>query len=159
MIKLRIISVGKIKEKAMNEIIAEFEKRLTRFCSFESIVIPDSPVKDNPSDSDIEAVLKKEASQIFSKLSPRAYKISMCIEGKKISSEKLSSLISETSISYPGIDFIIGSSHGLHPDVKKECNFALSMSDMTFPHNIARLMLTEQVYRAFKIASNESYHK
>lgn len=159
MIKIRIISVGKIKEKAMDSIISEFEKRLSRYCSFESVVLPDSPVRDNPSQSDINEVLNKEASLIKAKLSPRAYKIAMCIEGKKITSEKLSSLISETSLSYPGIDFIIGSSHGLSEDVKKECNYRLSMSDMTFPHNIARLMLTEQIYRAFKIASNESYHK
>ena len=159
MIKIKVISVGKIKEKAMNEIIGEFEKRLTRYCSFESIVLPDSPVKDNPSSSDIEAVLKKEASLISAKKDPKFYTVTLCIEGKKINSEKLSSLLSEKSLSYPGINFIIGSSHGLHEDIKNNSDFKMSMSDMTFPHNIARLMITEQIYRAFKIASNESYHK
>lgn len=159
MIKIKIISVGKIKEKAMNEIIGEFEKRLTRYCSFESIILPDSPVKDTPSASDIDAVLKKEAGLISAKKDPKFFTITLCIEGKKINSEKLSSLIAEKSISYPGINFIIGSSHGLHEDIKKESDFKMSMSDMTFPHNIARLMLTEQIYRAFKISSNEAYHK
>ena len=159
MIKIKIISVGKLKEKAMNEIIGEFEKRLTRYCSFESVVIPDSPVKDNPSPSDIEGVLKKEAALISAKKDPKFYTVTMCIEGKKLTSEKLSELISEKSISYPGINFIIGSSHGIHEDIKKDSDFRLSMSDMTFPHNIARLMLTEQIYRAFKISANESYHK
>ena len=159
MLKIKIISVGKIKEKAMSEIIGEFEKRLNRYCRFESIVIPDAPVKDNPSQSDIEDVLRKEASLILSKLTDRAYKICLCIEGKKLSSEKLSDIISNISLNFPAVDFIIGSSHGLHPDIKKNSDLLLSMSDMTFPHNIARLMLTEQIYRSFKISSNESYHK
>ena len=83
----------------------------------------------------------------------------MCIEGKKLDSVKFSSLISECSMSYSEINFIIGSSHGISDRIKNMSNFKLSMSDMTFPHNLARLMLIEQVYRAFKILSNESYHK
>ena len=159
MIKIKIISVGKIKEKAMNEIIAEFEKRLSRYCSFESAVIPDLAVKDNPSPSDIEEILKKEAAEITKKFTPRAYRIALCIEGKKISSEKFSELTEKISLSNSAIDFIIGSSHGIHSQVKELCDFRMSMSDMTFPHNIARLMLTEQIYRGFKISANESYHK
>ncbi len=159
MLKIKIISVGKIKEKAMNEIIGEFEKRLSRYSDFESVVIPDLSVKDNPSSADIEEILKKEAAEITKKLTPRSYKISLCIEGKKLSSEKLSALIENTSLTHSGIDFIIGSSHGLHNSIKQLSDYKMSMSDMTFPHNIARLMITEQIYRGFKISSNESYHK
>lgn len=159
MLKIKIISVGKIKEKAMNEIIGEYEKRLSRYADFESVIVSDLPVKDNPSAVDIEEILKKEAAEISKKLSPRSYKIALCIEGKKLSSEKLSALFDKTALTYPGIDFIIGSSHGLHASVKQSSDFLMSMSDMTFPHNIARLMLTEQIYRGFKISANESYHK
>lgn len=159
MLKIKIISVGKIKEKAMNEIISEFEKRLTRYCNFESVVISDIPVKDNPSEADIEEVLKKEAQLIKARLNPKAYKAALCIEGKKLSSAELSGLISKIPLTNSEADFIIGSSHGLHSSIKQCSDFLLSMSDMTFPHNIARLMLTEQIYRSFKIAANESYHK
>ncbi len=159
MLKIKLISVGKIKEKAMNEIIAEFEKRLTRYCKFESVIIPDSPVKDNPSSADISEVLKKEATLISAKISPRSYKICMCIEGKKLDSEKFADKISDIANSFSEIDFIIGSSHGLSTEIKNMADFKFSMSDLTFPHNIARLMLTEQIYRSFKIISNENYHK
>ncbi len=159
MIKIRIITVGKIKEKEMNSIIKEYEKRLSGLCAFESIVIDDCPVKDNPSEADIEKVLKTEAEKIDSKLNGRNLTVAMCIEGKKLTSEALASFISQSSMNYPGIDFVIGSSHGIHESIKKKAGLKLSMSDMTFPHNLARLMLTEQLYRAFKINSGASYHK
>ena len=143
----------------MNEIIAEFEKRLTRYCKFESVVIPDSAVKDNPSASEINEVLKKEASLISEKISSRSYKICMCIEGKKLDSIKFADKISVISNNFSEIDFIIGRSHGLADEIKNMSDFKFSMSDLTFPHNIARLMLTEQIYRCFKILSNENYHK
>lgn len=159
MIKIRIISVGKIKEKEMNSIIKEYEKRLSGLAAFESVVIDDCPVKDNPSEADIERVLKTEAEKIEKQLNARNLPVAMCIEGKKLTSEDLASFISKNSMTFPGIDFIIGSSHGIHESIKKKAQLKLSMSDMTFPHNLARLMLTEQLYRAFKINSGASYHK
>ena len=139
MIKIKIISVGKLKEKSLKELTAEYEKRLKRYVNTEFIEINDLPVCDNPSASQINEVLNKEAEEIIKKINPKAYLISMCIEGKKTNSVNFSKIIFDTSMNMS--------------------NFKLSMSDMTFPHNLARLMLLEQIYRACKINSNEAYHK
>ena len=159
MIKIKIISVGKLKEKSLKDLISEYEKRLKRYVNIEFAEINDLPVADNPSPSQINEVLNKEAEEIAKKINPKAYVISMCIEGKKIDSVNFSKLISDTSMNYSEINFVIGSSHGISDKIKKDSNLLLSMSDMTFPHNLAKLMLTEQIYRACKINSNEAYHK
>lgn len=159
MIKIKIISVGKLKEKSLKELTAEYEKRLKRYVNTEFIEINDLPVCDNPSASQINEVLNKEAEEIIKKINPKAYLISMCIEGKKTNSVNFSKIIFDTSMNFSEIDFVIGSSHGLSSKIKDMSNFKLSMSDMTFPHNLARLMLLEQIYRACKINSNEAYHK
>ena len=159
MLKIKIISVGKLKEKSLKELIAEYEKRMGRYAQFEICEINDVFVHQNPSNSEINDILEKEADEIIKKISPKAYIVSMCIEGKKLDSVRFSSLISDCSMNYPEINFIIGSSHGISDRIKNMSNFKLSMSDMTFPHNLARLMLIEQIYRAFKILANESYHK
>lgn len=159
MLKIKIISVGKLKEKALKELIREYEKRLSRFVKLEMCEINDLSVPDNPSQSQIDEILNKEAEEITKKISPKAYIISMCVEGKKPDSEGFAKIISDSSMNYPEIDFIIGSSHGISPKIKDKSNFRLSMSDMTFPHNLAKLILTEQIYRSFKIINNESYHK
>ena len=154
-----IISVGKIKEKFIKDALGEYEKRLSRFCKFKSIEIPDRPIPDNPSSAEEKAVLSKEGSDILSKLNKSDFVISMCIEGKTLSSVDFAKKISDAFMTASSIVFIIGGSLGLDDEVKKRSQFKMSMSPMTFPHNLARLMLTEQIYRAFKINSNESYHK
>ncbi|MBE7020997.1 MAG: 23S rRNA (pseudouridine(1915)-N(3))-methyltransferase RlmH [Ruminococcaceae bacterium] len=159
MLKIKIITVGKIKSKELKSVIAEYEKRTGRYAKFEAVEINDLPLSEKPSQSEINTCLEKEAVDIEKKISDKAYIISLCIEGKKLDSEGFSKKIASLSQSYSEICFIIGSSHGISENIKKKSHFLLSMSDMTFPHNLARLMLTEQVYRAFKIASNESYHK
>ena len=159
MLKTKIISVGKIKSKDLKSLILEYEKRMSRYTKVEAIEIDDLAVNDNPSENEINTVLLKEGKEILKKINEKAYIISLCIEGNKIDSKKLADKISDISQSYSEIDFIIGSSHGLCDEVKKRSHLRLSMSDMTFPHNIAKLMLTEQIYRAFKIINNESYHK
>jgi len=159
MLKIKIISVGKLKEKALKDLIGEYEKRLTRFAKLEMCEINDLSVPDNPSQSQIDEILNKEAEEILKKISPKAYTVSMCVEGKKTNSEGFAKIISDSSMSYPEIDFIIGSSHGISEKIKEKSNFRLSMSDMTFPHNLAKLILIEQIYRSFKIINNESYHK
>ena len=159
MLKIKIISVGKRKSKDLKNLILEYEKRLSRYARIETVEIDDLSVNDNPSESEINAVLIKEGKEILKKINEKAYVISLCIEGNKLNSEKLSEKISQVSLLNSEIDFIIGSSHGICDEVKKKSHFKLSMSDMTFPHNIAKLMLTEQIYRAFKILNNESYHK
>lgn len=159
MLKIKLITVGKIKEKSLIAVIDEYIKRLTRFAKIELIEINDLSVPDNPSEKEILNVIIKEGEEIKKHISPKSFVIPMCIEGKKINSEKFAELISNTQLEYSEIIFIIGSSHGLSDDIKKMGNFKLSMSDMTFPHNIAKLMLVEQIYRAFKILNNENYHK
>lgn len=154
-----VISVGKIKEKFTKDALCEYEKRLSRYCKFKSIEINDRPIPDNASKAEENAVLEKEGLDILSKLSPTDYVVAMCIEGEKLSSTSFAKKISNAFMTTSNITFVIGGSLGLSDAVKARSSFRMSMSDMTFPHNLARLMLTEQIYRAFKINSNESYHK
>ena len=159
MIKIRIISVGKIKEKSLDSLIGEYMKRLSAYSKCEAVELNDAFVCKNPNQADIDGVLLKEAEDIEKNILSGSFIVSMCIEGKKLDSEGFAALIEKTAMSHSAITFIIGSSHGLHERIKKQSNLLLSMSDMTFPHNLAKLMLTEQIYRAFKINSNEKYHK
>ena len=154
-----VISVGKIKEKFIKDALTEYEKRLSRFCKFKTVEINDRPIPDNASSAEESAVLLKEGGDILSKIDKGDYVISMCIEGKKLSSTQLAEKLSDAFMTTSNITFIIGGSLGLSDAVKARSDFRLSMSDMTFPHNLAKLMLTEQIYRAFKINANESYHK
>lgn len=158
MVKTKIITVGKIKEKEMQALISEYEKRLCKYTDFSCVQINDFYVPQKPSDKEIEAVLKKESEQIIKNIPSDAVVASMAIKGKKYTSEKFADLIEESKLK-GGICFIIGSSHGLHDSVLQASDIKISMSDMTFPHNLARLMLTEQIYRSFKILNNENYHK
>ena len=159
MIKIKIISVGKIKEKALKTLIDEYLKRLSRFAKVEIIELNDLSVPDNPSPSEIKAVIVKEGIEISKHINSRSFVISMCIEGKKKTSEEFADLLNDTQNRFSEITFIIGSSHGLSDDIKNASNLRLSMSDMTFPHNIAKFMLIEQIYRSYKIINNENYHK
>ena len=154
-----IISVGKIKEKFIKDALEEYEKRLSRFVKFKNIEIPDKPIPEKASLAEEISVLEKEGNDILSKIKPGDYVIAMCIEGKKLSSTDFAKKISSAFMNTSSITFIIGGSLGLSDSVKARSDFKMSMSDMTFPHNLARLMLTEQIYRAFKINANESYHK
>lgn len=156
---ITIISVGKIKEAFMRDALAEYEKRLSRFVKIKNIEIPDRPIPDNASLAEEMSVIEKEGGDILSKINKSDYVIAMCIEGKKLSSEAFAKKIAESFMTSSNITFVIGGSLGLSDKLKNRANFKMSMSDMTFPHNLAKLMLTEQIYRSFKINSNESYHK
>lgn len=156
---ITIISVGKIKEKFIKDALGEYEKRLSRFVKFKSIELSDRPIPDNASIAEEAQVLQKEGQDILSKIPKSDYVIAMCIEGKKLSSVDFAKKLADAFMTTSSITFIIGGSLGLSDAVKARADFKMSMSDMTFPHNLARLMLTEQTYRAFKINSNESYHK
>ncbi len=156
---INIICVGKIKEEFFKNAAAEYEKRLSRFCNINIYNLPDKSIPDNPSDAQCESVLKAEGDLILKKIGKSDTVICLCIEGKMLSSEELSKKIKEIQNYSSTIDFIIGGSLGLSDEVKKRADFKLSLSPMTFPHNLARIMLTEQIYRAFKINNNESYHK
>ena len=156
---VNIICVGKIKEDYFAKAAAEFEKRLSRFCTLNIVQLPDKSIPDNPSDAECEALLQKEGEAILKKIGKSDIVIAMCIEGKLLSSEQLAQKINDFLLQGSTIDFVIGGSLGLSEEVKQRANFKLSMSPMTFPHRIARIMLEEQIYRAFKINANETYHK
>lgn len=160
MIKTTIIAVGKIKEQYYKDACDEYIKRLSSFTKLETIEITPARLPDNPNSAQIENVLKAEAGLITDKIPKGSYVISMCIEGKKMSSEQLSECISSVaSNGRSNIVFIIGGSFGLSEEVKKCSDLKLSMSDMTFPHRLFRVMLFEQLYRSFEISSGGKYHK
>lgn len=150
--------MGKLKEKYLVDGCSEFIKRLSAYCKLNIIELNEYKVKDNPSASEIENCIQQEGKAIKEKL--KGYIIPLCIEGKQISSEKFSSLISDVMISGQStISFVIGGSFGISYEIKKSANFSLSLSPMTFPHQLARLLLLEQIYRACNISSNGKYHK
>ena len=158
--KIKIIVTGKLKEKYLKNGIAEYEKRLSRFCDLKIIELPDEKIPDNASPAQEKAILEKEGERVLKQLSPSDFVIPLCVEGKFLSSEELAETIEKTTTSGTNsIAFIIGGSLGLSDEVKRMGNLKLSFSKMTFPHQLMRLILTEQIYRAFKINSNESYHK
>lgn len=160
MLTVNIICVGKLKEKYWKDACQEYAKRLGAFCKFSIIEVDEHKVSGNPSQSEIKAAIASEGKKILSKLSQGTAVIAMCIEGKELSSPDLSSLIEKYSVTgTSNISFIIGGSWGLSDDIKNIASFKLSMSPMTFPHQLARVMLCEQIYRAFQILSDGKYHK
>ncbi len=161
MLKINIICIGKIKEKYFTDAIAEYSKRLTAFCKFSITELAEEKLKSNtPNKSQIDEVINAEGKRILQKIAPFDYVIAMCIEGKMLSSTELAELIGKSALSGKStVDFIIGGSYGLSDEVKARADFRLSMSRMTFPHQMARIILSEQIYRAFEISSNGKYHK
>lgn len=160
MIKIKIIAFGKLKEKYLKDGVEEYAKRLGAFCNFE--IIEAEPVKlpEKPSESEISAALQKESEILFAKIPRSAFTVALCVEGKMLSSEELSEKIEKTaSNGFSEIVFIIGSSYGLSDSIKQSADMRLSVSKMTFPHQLFRLMLCEQIYRAFMISSGGTYHK
>ncbi len=160
MLTVNIITIGKLKEQYLRMAIDEYSKRLTAFCKFNIVELAEQRLSDNPSQKEIESALFIEGRQIQSYLTKGSYTFAMCIEGKQLPSEKLAEKFNEISLSGKStINFIIGSSFGICENVKKQADFRLSMSEMTFPHQLARVMLSEQIYRAFSILNNSKYHK
>ncbi len=160
MIKVTLIVLGGLKEKFFMEAAKEYEKRLSRFCELKTVEINPVHLPDNPSLSQIENALSAEAALIEKKIPQNAEVFALCIEGRQLSSEELSQKIMEVADFGTGnIVFIIGSSYGLSEKIKGLSKVRLSMSKMTFPHKLARVMLLEQIYRAFMISSGGEYHK
>ena len=155
-----IIAVGKIKEKYINEGIKEYTKRLSRYTTLNIIEVDDEKAPESLSDKDQDIIKKKEGERILSKISQDAYVIALSIDGKGLSSEGLAEKLSNLMIEGSShISFIIGGSLGLSNEVSKRAQMKLSFSKMTFPHQLMRLILLEQVYRSFRIIRNEPYHK
>ena len=158
--KINIICVGKLKEKYFKDAIDEYSKRMKRFCTFNIIELPDEKIPDNASDAEEKKILQTEGEKILKHIMPDDYVFSLCVEGKGMSSEKLAAKLSELMLMGKStVDFIIGGSLGLDISVKNRSDFRLSFSEMTFPHQLMRVILCEQLYRAFKINNNEKYHK
>ena len=157
---IRIIAVGKIKEKYIQEGIKEYSKRLSKYCSLEIIEVDDEKAPENLSDKEIDIIKQKEGERILSKIPQNSYVISLEIQGKEISSEELSNKLNNLMIEgSSNITFIIGGSLGLSDTVSSKSNFKLSFSKMTFPHQLMRMILLEQIYRSWRIIKNEPYHK
>lgn len=158
--KITIVCVGKIKEKFYRDAIAEFEKRLSKYCKFEIVEVADEKTPDGASAAQEEQIKEKEAGRILSKIREDAYVCTLEIQGKRFSSVDFAGWIEQLTVSgKSSIVFVIGGSLGLHASVLSRSNQSLSFSDMTFPHQLMRVILSEQIYRAFRIISNEPYHK
>lgn len=161
MLRINIICIGKIKEKYFTDAINEYAKRLSAFCKFQIVELAEEKIKSNtPNLSQIEEVIESEGKRIMQKINSGDYVIAMCIEGKMLSSEELSKTLEGVQINGKStVDFIIGGSYGLSQAIKSRADLRLSMSKMTFPHQMARMILSEQIYRAFEISTNGKYHK
>lgn len=160
MIKVTVIAVGKLKEKYLKDACNEYLKRLCSYSKVNIVEIGEERCGDNPSQSEIEAVKEQEGKRIISKIPNGSYIVPMCIEGVQMSSEEFSKKLEKTAIEGFGeITFIIGGSFGLSNEVKELGGLKLSFGKLTLPHQLMRVVLLEQIYRAFSISSNTKYHK
>ena len=160
MTTINLIYVGNIRENYLLAAVAEYEKRLSAYCRLVCTEIKEEKLPDDPSQAQTEAAMKKEGERILAVLPQKSKKIALCVEGKQISSEEFSSLLKTAENSgFSQISFIIGGAFGLSEEVKKVCDFRLSLSKMTFTHRFARILLLEQIYRAENIAAGGKYHK
>ena len=160
MLTVNIICIGKLKEKYWADAFKEYSKRLSSFCRFGIIELPECKTSGEPNQKQIAHILEEEGKAVLNKIGQTDYTISMCIEGKNISSKELSSLIESAALQGKStINFVIGGSWGLSDEVKKNSSYKLSMGKMTFPHQMARVMIAEQIYRSFQISTNGKYHK
>lgn len=157
--RVTILCVGKLKEKFYADAAAEYVKRLGRYCKVEIVELPETRLPDDPSPAEIQRALAAEAAAIRARLESGAV-VAMCIEGKTCSSEALAKKLESFALEGKSrVTFLIGGSFGLDETLKKEANWRLSMSPMTFPHHLARVMLLEQIYRACQIQEGTRYHK
>jgi 23S rRNA (pseudouridine1915-N3)-methyltransferase len=160
MLQIRLICVGKLKEKFYKEAAGEYLKRLSAYCKTDVEELPEARLPEKPSPGELDAALAQEASAILSRLTGAGTVVALCIEGPEMDSEALASFLAKQAAGGTSkIAFVIGGSCGLHKTVKERADMLLSMSRMTFPHHLARIMLLEQVYRAFKISAGGKYHK
>ena len=160
MFEITLITVGKLKEKFYLSAVSEYEKRLKGYCQFRILELPEYRLPDAPSPAEIAAGLEKEADLILSKIPKGSWFCVLTPEGKLISSEALAIKLKEVKLSgKSSACFLIGSSFGMAPRIKEKADFKLSMSPMTFPHHLARVMVLEQLYRAEAIQAGSKYHK
>ena len=160
MLNVKLICVGKMREKFYIDAFEEYRKRLQTYCRLELVEISEQRLSDRPAEKEITAALEREGQEILKAAPADAYFVALCVEGKQMPSEGMAELIAARENSgKPKLCFVIGGSFGLSPTVKSRADRKLSMSQLTFPHHLARVMLIEQVYRGFKINEGSQYHK
>ena len=159
MITVKFITVGNLKESYLREALAEYQKRLSAYARTEILELKEYRLPDNPSPAEINTALEREADAILAAIPPRAYTVALCVEGKQLSSEALAEKLSAVMQQSGELVLIIGSSHGLAPRVKAAADFKLSVSALTFPHQLMRVLLLETVYRSLSILHGGKYHK
>ncbi|MDD6571579.1 MAG: 23S rRNA (pseudouridine(1915)-N(3))-methyltransferase RlmH [Thermoflexaceae bacterium] len=158
--RITLITVGKIKEKFYRDAVEEYTRRLSRYCKLDIVEVADEKTPDNASEAENQKILSREGDRILSRIRDNTYVITLAIKGQMLDSVELSKQLDMLSVSGKSdITFIIGGSLGLDSRVDKRADFALSFSRMTFPHQLMRVILLEQIYRAFRISANEPYHK
>lgn len=160
MLNVHVICIGKLKEKYLKDACAESEKRLKAYCKFTIEELSEEKISDQPKQSQIDKVLQCEGKRILNRVDKNSKVIALCIEGTMVSSQELAAMVQKMAVEGTShISFIIGGSWGLSEEVKDRADFKLSMSKMTFPHQLARVILCEQIYRTFQISSGGKYHK
>ncbi|MCF0128973.1 MAG: 23S rRNA (pseudouridine(1915)-N(3))-methyltransferase RlmH [Pseudobutyrivibrio sp.] len=158
--KISIVCVGKIKEKFFTDAILEYSKRLSKYCNLEIVEVADEKTPDNASLHEEELIKDKEGDRILKNIGDRDYVIALAIEGKQLSSPEMANMVEKLSVDgISSIAFVIGGSLGLSSKVLSRADYKLSFSRMTFPHQLMRVILLEQIYRSFRIIKNEPYHK
>ncbi len=159
MINVKFITLGTLKEAYWREAAAEYEKRLGSFCRFEHVQLKEERLSDSPSEGEIKNALEREGERVLAQIPQRAYCVAMCVEGKQLSSEELAEKLEGVANQTSDVCFIIGSSFGLADRVKQRADMRLSVSRLTFPHQLMRVLLLETLYRAFNIQKGTKYHK
>ena len=159
MLHIKLITVGNLKERYWRDAVAEYEKRLGAYGKVEILELKECRVADDPGTAEINMALEKEADAILAAIPPRAYTIALCVEGKPRTSEQLAELLQDAMNRSATLCLVIGSSHGLAPRVKQAADYRLSVSALTFPHQLMRVLLLETVYRSLSILRGNKYHK
>ncbi len=159
MAQITVISVGTVKESYLKDAVEEYKKRLSAYAKVDEVNIKEETIKNEDDSSEIAHALEREGAKILSSMPKGSYKIALCVEGKQYDSPALASLIGDAVDALGKIVLIIGSSHGLSDNVKRECDIRLSFSKMTFPHQLMKVILFEALYRSFAIIKGKKYHK
>lgn len=159
MLNLTLVTVGTLKEGYLREAAAEYEKRLQAYCRPQVIALKETKLPDSPGAGEIAAALSAEGRQILAAMPPKAYRIALCVEGMQMTSEELAAKLGQIGQTHGAVCFVIGSSYGLAPEVKAACDLRLSVSKLTFPHQLMRVLLLETAYRSLGILAGSKYHK
>lgn len=159
MLNIKLVVVGKLKEKFHKEEVNEYLKRLSRYAKLTIIEVEEEKIKENASDKENQTILVKEGSNVLKQIKENEYVFLLDLHGKEISSEEFASKLENISLAHSNISFVIGGSLGVSDELRKRSDFKLKLSPMTFTHQMTRIIILEQIYRAFKINNNETYHK